>query len=164
MLDDDPTVAPKVQAIMGTAFKVFAASSMEEAVNWLEQEQIGVVVSDTRVQNQPVVSLLNTLKQYQPELVTVILTERADAGSAIELINRGQIYRLLTKPVQDITCRIMVQSAQRHHQSLARNPELHQRYEVEKTESPTAEAPPPPTLRLLDRVRSLRSWVSGRSR
>ena len=131
---------------------------MDEAVYRLEQAPIGVVISDTRVQNQPVVSLIGALKQHQPELVTIILTERADAGSAIELINQGQIYRLITKPVQELTCRIMVNSAQRHHQQLATNPVLHQRYEVEKV-AVTPDAPPP-ALKLLDRIRSLRSWIS----
>ena len=71
-------------------------------------------------------------------------------------------YRLMTKPVQEVTCRIMVNSAQRHHQQLARNPELHQRYEVEKPVAPPPGAAPPPTLGLMDRIRSLRSWVTGR--
>ena len=163
VLDDDPQVAVRVRSILGDSYRVFGARSMDDAVDYLEREHIGVVISDTRVQNQPVVNLISLLKQHQPQLVTVILTERADAGSAIELINQGQIYRLLTKPVQDVTCRIMVNSAHKHHQNLARNPELHQRYEVEKPVAPPPGAPPPQTLRLMDRVRSMRSWVTGRS-
>ncbi|MES2682952.1 MAG: response regulator [Pseudomonadota bacterium] len=162
VLDDDAQTAPRVQAILGESFRVFSARSMEEAVDCLEREQVGVVVSESRVQNQPVVSLISLLKQHQPQLVTVILTERADAGAAIELINQGQIYRLLTKPVQEVTCRIMVNSAHKHHQNLMRNPVLHQRYEVEKPAEPAPGAAPPPTLGLMDRIRSLRSWVTGR--
>lgn len=162
VLDDDAAVAPRVQAILGDSYRVFAARSMDDAVDCLEREQIGVVISDSRVQNQPVVSLIGLLKQHQPQLVTVILTERADAGAAIDLINQGQIYRLLTKPVQEVSCRIMVNSAHRHHQQLSRNPELHQRYSVEKAAEPAPGASPPPMLRWMDRVRSLRSWVTGR--
>ena len=162
VLDDDAEIAPRIQSILGAAYRVFGARSMDEAVDLLEQQQIGVVISDSRVQNLPVVSLIGLLKQHQPQLVTVILTERADAGAAIELINQGQIYRLLTKPVQEVTCRIMVNSAQKHHLQLARNPELHQRYAVEKPSAPPPGiATPPP--RLMDRVRSLRSWMTGRS-
>jgi len=164
VLDDDVAVPALIQSALGNAYRVFGARSMEEAVHWLEQEAIGVVISETRVQNQPVVSLISALKQHQPELVTVVLTARADAGSAIELINQGQIYRLITKPMQDVNCRIMVNSAQRHHQQLLQSPALQRRYEVEKPVENVAAAPTPaPTLRLLDRVRSLRSWMSGRS-
>jgi DNA-binding NtrC family response regulator len=161
VLDDDPRMAAKIQVILGDQFKVYGATSMDEAVQCLEQAGIGVVISDTRVQNQPVVSLIGSLKQHHPQLVSVILTERADAGAAIELINQGQIYRLITKPIQDIACRITVNSAHKQHQKLAQNPILHRRYEVEAP-APSAAAPPP-ALKLLDRIRSLRSWASGRA-
>jgi len=82
------------------------------------------------------------------------------AGAAIDQINQGQIYRLITKPIHDNVCKITVNSALRQHHRLAQAPELHQRYEVEQTPEP----PPPAstTGRLLDRIRSLRSWVFGR--
>ena len=163
VLDDDLRVPAKIQAILGEAYKVFGASSMDEAVYRLEQAPIGVVISDTRVQNQPVVSLIGTLKAHHPQLVSVILTERADAGSAIELINQGQIYRLITKPIQDVACRITVNSAHKQHQKLAANPILQQRYQVERAPEPVLAAAPPPAVRLLDRIRSLRSWASGRA-
>ena len=115
------------------------------------------MLSDTRVQDNPVISLIGTLKQHHPELVSVILTDRADAGQAIELINQGQIYRFITKPIHDNQCKITVNSALKQHERLAQNPELHKRYEVE-----AAATPPPATTggaKFLDRIRSLRSWV-----
>lgn len=157
VLDDDPSVPIKVQSILGSDYHVFGATTMEEAVRLMERERIGVVLSDTRVQDNPVISLIGTLKQHHPELVSVILTDRADAGQAIELINQGQIYRFITKPIHDNQCKITVNSALKQHERLAQNPELHKRYEVEAT------AQPPPAaaggVKFLDRIRSLRSWV-----
>lgn len=161
VLDDDPSVPAKVQAILGSDYQVFGATTMDEAVSLMERERIGVVLSDTRVQDHPVISLIGTLKQHHPELVSVILTGRADAGQAIELINQGQIYRFITKPIHDSQCKITVNSALKQHERLSLNPELHKRYEVE------APAVPPPTAagggKFLDRIRSLRSWVSKRA-
>ncbi len=156
VLDDDPQVPSKIQSVLGSDYRVFGARSMEEAVGVLEREQIGVVVSDTRVQDHPIINLIGTLKQHHPELVSVILTERADAGSAIELINQGQIYRFVTKPILDSQCKIAVTSAVRQHQRLTQNPELTQRYEVERTPPPP---PSSPAAGLSERVKSLRSWV-----
>jgi DNA-binding NtrC family response regulator len=161
VLDDDPRVPPQIQAVLGQDYRVFGASTMSEAVDLLERERIGVVISETRVQDHPVVDLINTLKHHHPELVSVILTERADAGAAIDLINQGQIYRFITKPIIDNACKITVNSALKQHERLSHAPELHQRYEV----APPA-APPPAgsgTGRLLDRIRSLRSWVTRRA-
>ncbi|MFA5938068.1 MAG: response regulator [Sinimarinibacterium sp.] len=157
VLDDDASVPAKIQSILGNDFRVVGATSMDEAVGLLERERIGVVVSDTRVQDHPVINLISTLKQHHPELVSVILTERADAGTAIDLINQGQVYRFITKPIHDSQCKITVSSALRQHHRLAQAPELHQRYEV----AAAAEAPPPTsqTGKLMDRIRGLRSVV-----
>lgn len=157
VLDDDTTVPAKIQGIIGKDFHVFGANTMEQAVNLLETERIGVVISDTRIQNNPVVNLISVLKQHHPELVSVILTDRADAGQAIELINQGQIYRFLTKPLHENQCKITVSSAQKHHQKLSQNPELQQRYEVQKPAQETQQTQS--GARLLDRIRSLRSLV-----
>jgi DNA-binding NtrC family response regulator len=161
VMDDDTRVPSQIQAILGGECRVFGATTMEEAVNLLEREQIGVVISDTRVQDHPVVNLIGTLKQHHPELVSVILTERADAGAAIDLINQGQIYRFITKPIIDNACKITVNSALKQHEKLVAMPELTQRYEVAR-----APEPPPPTSssgKLLDRIRSLRSWMTRRA-
>jgi DNA-binding NtrC family response regulator len=161
VMDDDSRVPAQIQAILGHDCRVFGAHTMDEAVNLLEHEQIGVVISDTRVQDSPVVNLIGTLKQHHPELVSVILTERADAGAAIDLINQGQIYRFITKPIVDGACKITVNSALKHHERLVHSPELHQRYQVAQMPEP-----PPPTSstgKLLDRIKSIRSWMTRRA-
>src|SRR3546814_11347013 len=81
---DLPSVPAKIQGILGDDFRVFGATSMDAAVSHLEREAIGVVISDTRVRDNAVVALIGTLKQHRPELVSVILTERADAGRSEE--------------------------------------------------------------------------------
>lgn len=161
VMDDDSRVPAQIQAILGQDCRVFGAHNMDEAVNLLEREQIGVVISDTRVQDSPVVNLIGTLKQHHPELVSVILTERADAGAAIDLINQGQIYRFITKPIVEGACKITVNSALKHHERLVHSPELHQRYQVAQL----PEQPPPTsgTGKLLDRIKSLRSWMTRRA-
>jgi DNA-binding NtrC family response regulator len=164
VLDDDPAVPPQIQAILGAEYRVFGATTMDDAVNLLERENIGVVISDTRVQDHPVITLIGTLKQHHPELVSVILTERADAGAAIDLINQGQIYRFITKPIHTNQCKIAVTSSLKQHQRLAQSPELHQRYEVQRAPEPATAAPAPAaTVNLLSRIRSLRSWVARRA-
>ncbi|MBX6419494.1 MAG: response regulator [Nevskia sp.] len=160
VLDDDPAVFAQIQAILGAGYRVHGATGLEQAVDVLARERVGVIISDTRVQDQPVVALIGTLKRHQPELVAVILTDRADAGAAIELINQGQIYRFITKPIREGHCKIAVHSALRQHQRLAQQPELHRRYEVEPAVEPPSASP---VKGLLDRIRALRVWASGRA-
>ncbi len=161
VMDDDPRMPAQIQSILGGDYKVFGAVSMDDAVDLLEREKIGVVLSEIRVQDRPVLSLIGTLKQHHPALVSVILTERADASAAIDLINQGQIYRLITKPIRSSDCKVNVASAFRQHERLVLSPELTRRYEVAPPPPSAASAVAPVASRLLDRIRSLRSWVTG---
>jgi len=170
VVDDDPTMPEQVQKLLGEDFQVHGASSVEQALTMLERQKIGVVISDTRVHQSPVITLVSMLKEHHPELVTVILTQRADAGTAIDLINKGQIYRFISKPLHGSQCKIAVNSAVRQHHKLTSAPELHQRYQVEQTVAPvataaTAAAPAAemPPAGLLDRIRSLRTWVARKA-
>ncbi len=61
----------------------------------------------------------------------MILTDRADAHDAIDLINRSQVYRFLLRPLRPAMCRISVRSALQRHAALKRNPERTRRYQVE---------------------------------
>lgn len=156
VMDDDPQMAQKIQAILGPDFTVSGVTSLSAAVDKLESDDVAVVISETRVESTPVTSMLSKLKEHKPELVSVILTERTDAHSAIELINQGQIFRMISKPVHDSQCRIAVKSAVRQHKRLAHAPELHKRYEVAASNEP-----PPAKMGegLLDRIRSFRSRI-----
>lgn len=160
VLDEDPRVAPAIQQMLGDRYRIVAATTMEGAIEVMEREAVGVVITDTRVQNQSVVSLLSTLKEHNPELISMVVTARADAGMAIELINQGQIYRFITKPLKETQTRITVASAINHHRRMARHQNLSKRYQVKKQAEPTPEAPPLATG-LLGRIRSLRRLVTG---
>jgi hypothetical protein len=46
------------------------------------------------------------------------------------LINHGQIFRFLRKPLSSGRCAISLQAALKHHRMLLKNPELVKRHEV----------------------------------
>ncbi|MGJ8669744.1 MAG: response regulator [Oceanococcus sp.] len=160
VLDEDLKVAPAIQEMLGDQYRIVAATTIEGAIEVMEREAVGVVITDIRVQNQSVVSLLSTLKEHNPELISMVVTARADAGMAIELINQGQIYRFITKPLKETQTRITVASAINHHRRMARHQNLAKRYQVQKPVEASPEAPPLATG-LLGRIRSLRRLVTG---
>lgn len=164
VLDEDPTVAPALQGIMGKEYRLIGATTMADALDVMERENVGVVITDTRVEGRSVVQLLSSLKEHNPELISMVVTARADAGMAIELINQGQIYRFITKPLRDVQCKIAVTSALNHHRRLSKHKSLGRRYQVQKPapEEQTAEAAPLANG-LLDRIRALRGLMARKT-
>ena len=149
ILDSDPGGRTSLQNMLKKDFaEVYTASNVAECAQLLlENPGIGVLVTEAYVQGKPVTSLLALLKQYQPQLVSVVMTDRADANNAIAMINHGQIYRFLLKPLREGMAKINVVSALRHHEVLSRNPELARRHGVEHVE------PEPEHSSLLTRLR-----------
>lgn len=152
IVEDDPGVQGRLREILWAHYRLRFATTVDEALHILEgSEEIGVVISETHAGTQDVTGLIKTLKRYHPEIVTVVVTERADARAAIDLINEGQVYRLLLKPVKSGMCRLSVDSAFRHHLALKRNPKVLKRYQVSRPDETEFAAVPG----LMDRIRNL---------
>ncbi len=81
--------------------RVYTASCAPEALALLEAESIQVVVSDQRMPGVAGVKLLGEVRARFPHVVRILLTGNAEIDVAVEAINHGQIYRMLTKPWDD---------------------------------------------------------------
>ncbi len=91
--------------------RVFTASSAADALAMLEAEPIQVVVSDQRMPGVTGVKLLAELRERFPSVVRILLTGNAEIDVAVDAINHGQIYRMLTKPWDDRELRATVRQA-----------------------------------------------------
>ena len=120
VIDEDVEVFRAVQEIAHT--DVIWATHLGQALEALERGGIGVIVSELAVQGESVGALLKLLKAQHPEIVTIVLTPVQDVGLFIGLINQGQIYRLLPKPLRRGPFSMNLMSALRHHQVLKQSP------------------------------------------
>lgn len=151
VVDPDSESVASLRNILGERQRVIGADGFDQAVNILQAESVGVLVSDVRVNGTRVVELLNALKEHAPHLVSIIMTDQADAMEAIELINSSQVYRFLVRPLRPATCRISVRSALDRHESLKKNPEQARRYTTQRIAQPSGVGD-----QLIDRIRRIR--------
>lgn len=152
VLDPSPARRAEMAGVLGGNYRVIEAADLDTAVERLQSEDIGVLISDVRVENTRIVELLGLLKTHAPNLVSIIVTERADAHDAIDLINRSQVYRFLVRPLRQTMCRISVRSALERHHTLRQNPEQTRRYAAR----PVTEEPAGLGRGLIDRIRRMR--------
>jgi DNA-binding NtrC family response regulator len=109
---------------------VIQAPTVELALEALNNRRVGVMITDITVDSAELETLTKTLKAEVPELVTIIASERSDAHTLISLINEGQIYRFLLKPVSLGQCRLWMTSAVRKFEELASSDEALARHQV----------------------------------
>ncbi len=101
-IDDEANILKALQRLLrNEPCRVLTASRGSEALEMLERERPQVVVSDQRMPEISGVDLLQAVRQRHPDVVRILLTGYTEMNVAVEAINRGEIFRLVTKPWND---------------------------------------------------------------
>ncbi|HEX4857628.1 MAG TPA: response regulator [Usitatibacteraceae bacterium] len=130
VVDDDSVVLDMARDAVPDA-EVIHARDLASAVEVFSATDLSVIVADTRVKGADTTRLLKLVKNQMPETVTVVATDSVDAGEIIALINQGQIYRYLPKPIKAGFMKLVLASALQKHRQLRQNPENQRRHRVE---------------------------------
>lgn len=98
-VDDEPGVLAAARRIFyDQPVSVVTAGSGEEALGILQNHPVAVIVSDNMMPGMSGIQFLERARDLVPDTIRVLLTGYADVQAAIDAINRGGVYRFLTKP------------------------------------------------------------------
>ncbi|MES0874600.1 response regulator [Sinimarinibacterium thermocellulolyticum] len=154
VIDDDEHVFTTVRDIVDPSQPVYWARSLDQALETLAARQIGVVISELAVAGESTTTLLKLLKARHAQIVTLVLTPFQDVAVFIGLINQGQVYRLLPKPVRRGALSMSIASALRHHRALRAAPSLRKAHTVEPLRAPEELSVAGRIMGLLSRIRT----------
>lgn len=123
VVDDGRELLDLVRADFGSTHPVHVARHADQAIALLEQhEGIGIVVSDVRVADEDMTDVIKVIKATHPAVLSVMVTALHDGPTVIDLINEGQLFRLIGKPVKPSVLRLALGSALRKHEFLRNEP------------------------------------------
>ncbi|MDN3398895.1 response regulator [Psychrobacter sp. APC 3426] len=131
VLDDDESVYQQIKSHFKSAYTVSWASNLEQAANLLQKRRFGVTIADAMLNEENITPVVYALKNIQPDLMVLMLTEFKDAHMVIDLINKGQVYRCLPRPTNLSMLSISLDRAFDHHERLVQQPILAARHHVE---------------------------------
>ena len=98
-VDDDKSILSSFQRSFAKKLDIVTAEGVKEGLGAiLENGPFAVVVSDYRMPLMNGVEFLARVKKAAPDTVRILLTGYADLKTAIDAVNKGNIFRLLTKP------------------------------------------------------------------
>jgi FixJ family two-component response regulator len=116
ILCDEARVLDGIRRTLHRAFDVTMAESGQAALDRLDKgESFDVLVSDMRMPNMNGATLLAEFCVRAPNTTRVLLTGQADIQSAIAAVNKGQIFRFLTKPCSPEELTAALEAAARQH-------------------------------------------------
>jgi len=114
-VDDEVNILKALQRLLRSEdMNVLCASRGEEALAMLDENEVQVVVSDQRMPEMRGVDLLSRVRERWPDVVRMMLTGYTEMDVAVDAINHGEIYRLITKPWNDDELRATIRQAFDH--------------------------------------------------
>ncbi len=98
-VDDDPNILEAYRRHLCRQFQIELALGGEEALAMVvDRGPFAVVVADMRMPGMDGIQLLMKIKEFDPDTVRMMLTGKADLQTALDAVNDGHIFSLLTKP------------------------------------------------------------------
>jgi len=126
-VDDEVNILKALQRLLrGEPFEVLTASHASEALELIDRRQPQVIVSDQRMPEISGVDFLASVRDRHNDVVRMMLTGYTDMTIAVEAINRGEIYRLITKPWNDEELKATLRQAFDHYDLKAEIKRLNQ--------------------------------------
>ncbi|MBC7859936.1 MAG: EAL domain-containing protein [Burkholderiaceae bacterium] len=139
LVDDDPNIRLALARLLRPdGYQILQAANAAEGFDLLATHQVRVIVCDQRMPGMSGTDFLGQVKQIYPDTIRIVLSGYAELASVIEAINRGAVYRFLTKPWDEQLLRDQLRDAFEQHRLIYGEP---------------ARDAPPPRLSMAQRPR-----------
>ncbi len=110
-LDDEEQNLFSFLALFRRDYNVFTTTSPQEAVNHLNSNKVHIIFSDQKMPDVSGVEFFETIRHDYPDSVRILITGYADIEAVIDAINRGQVYRYVTKPWDVNDLKVCIENA-----------------------------------------------------
>ncbi|MDH5546734.1 MAG: response regulator [Gammaproteobacteria bacterium] len=101
-VDDEKNILSSLKRLFrGSGYQVYTAESGADGLKIIEQHNIDLVISDMRMPKMDGAEFLAKVKEYNSEIVRILLTGYADMESTVDAINKGEIFKYVNKPWVD---------------------------------------------------------------
>lgn len=110
-VDDDVNNLSVFKATFRKEYDIILATSPKEGMELLRQNEVHLVIADQRMPGITGVEFFEKILKEHPEPIRILLTGYSDIESVIGAINKGQVYRFITKPWNEGELRAAIENA-----------------------------------------------------
>jgi two-component system, probable response regulator PhcQ len=119
LVDDDPSVLHGLaRALRHQPYRIYTATSGEEAMLAVKAHRIDVAVVDELMPGMRGCELLAWMADRCPEVVRIVLTGHPTVDTAIRAINEGRVYQFFTKPCNPAHLGVAIRKALEHKEAV----------------------------------------------
>jgi sigma-B regulation protein RsbU (phosphoserine phosphatase) len=110
-IDDEEHNLISFKSTFRREYNIHVANSGKSGLEIMEKNEINLVITDQRMPEMTGVEFLEKVKNLYPDCVRMIMTGFSDMEAIIQAINKGNIYRYITKPWNRAELKITIDSA-----------------------------------------------------
>mgnify|MGYP001197766729 CR=1 FL=1 len=125
-VDDEIGNLTAFKASFRRDFNIFIAESAEEGINVLDQNEIEIILTDQRMPETTGIEFLQSIMEKYPEAIRIMVTGFSDIEAVIDAINKGKVYKYITKPWDNDSLKITINQAYEVYQLRKENKQLTQ--------------------------------------
>jgi class 3 adenylate cyclase/CheY-like chemotaxis protein len=123
-VDDEQHNLITFKATFRRKYKIHTASSGEEGLQLMRKHDLALVISDQRMPGMTGVAFLEQVAREFPDVIRIILTGYSDVEAIINAINKGEIFRYITKPWSENELQMTIENARQLHELEVNNRKL----------------------------------------
>ena len=112
IVDDEEMVLTSINSflMLETGYDVSTFTSATEAITFIQQNDVDLVISDYLMPEMDGISFLGKIRDIKPEIPRIILTGYADKENAIKAINEVGLFQYIEKPWDNDDLRIIIRN------------------------------------------------------
>ena len=111
-VDDEANILSALKRLFRPhGYTILTAASGKDGLELLEKEHVDLVISDMRMPEMNGAQFLEQVKNRWPDTVRLLLTGYAEMSATVDAINKGGIYRYISKPWEDTAMVDLVREA-----------------------------------------------------
>lgn len=124
LVDDEANILRALARLLRRdGYTILTAGGGREGLEILRQHPVQVIVSDQRMPEMSGAEFLSSARELYPDTIRIALSGYTDLNSVTESVNKGAIYKFLTKPWEDDELRQHISDAfELYHKNVARRP------------------------------------------
>ncbi|MBU0503801.1 MAG: response regulator [Candidatus Omnitrophota bacterium] len=113
LVDDEKNILSSISRLLHSDDReIITAENSREALDKLKSiGPVDLVISDNRLPDFSGIDFLIKVKHLYPDTIRILITGYPDLESVIHAINKGQVYRFITKPWDNEEVKIIVKQA-----------------------------------------------------
>lgn len=117
-VDDETANLRLLERLFRDSYEVLTAASGAEALEMLQVHDLALIISDQRMPGMTGIDFLKRAAEMRRQTVRIMLTGYTDAGTLVETINSGIVYKYVTKPWINEDLLATVKRALQHYETM----------------------------------------------